>query len=69
MTSIPKQPRDEKGRFVPLDCPVRECGGGRLVHDGGPEWRCDGLVDPGHPDRELQACSHYHVDGEARVAP
>lgn len=64
-------PRNDRGRFVPLDCPDPNCGAGRLVYEpehyalGGtvPVWRCDGLVDPCDTSKELQACEFTHIDG------
>jgi len=57
-------PRDDKGHFVPLSCPRANCGNGRLHHEGQGYWRCDGLADPGSPDKPLEACTYIHVDGE-----
>ena len=65
----PKLPHDDKGQFVPLACPLPECGGGMLRHQGGGEWECDGLIDPGHPDKPLEACWYFHLDGKPRVEP
>jgi hypothetical protein len=58
-------PRDDKGHFVPLDCPRENCGTGRLQYDGDGIWRCDGLADPGTTDKPLEACTYGHIDGEA----
>jgi hypothetical protein len=55
-------PRDDKGRFVPVDCP--ECDCGTLRHESDGLWRCDGLVDPGKTHIELQACEFSHQDGK-----
>jgi len=57
-----KRPFDDKGRFVPLRC--ENCGCGELRDQGDGSWQCDGLADPGHPDKELEACTHTHYDGE-----
>ncbi len=62
------QPYDDKGRKVSRACPNPDCDG-TLQHDldlmtGRSVWRCDGLVDPGGPDKELQACTFSHTDGE-----
>jgi len=66
-----KRPRDDKGHFVPLDCPDPNCSAGRLVYEPShshfgmtPIWRCDGLVDPGDPSKELEACGFSHIDGD-----
>lgn len=56
-------PRDESGRFVPLDCPVPNCGG-RLVYQGYRSWECDGLIDPDDPTKELEPCVFDHIDGQ-----
>lgn len=57
------QPRDDRGRFIPLDCPDPLCGAGRLVAVRPGVWQCDGLVDPGTPIQELDICPFEHVDG------
>jgi hypothetical protein len=67
------QPRDNKGHFVPLDCLDANCSAGRLVYEpkrypGQPivhVWRCDGLLDPNDPSKELEACPFSHIDGES----
>ena len=59
-------PRDDKGRFVPLDCPNPLCSG-RLQQDhefGREVWTCDGLVDPEDDNKELEACTFAHVPGD-----
>lgn len=56
------QPRDDKGHFIPLECP--HCGNGILEYDGGSLWLCNGLADPGTTDKELEACPFWHWDGE-----
>ena len=60
-------PRDNKGHFVPLDCPDPLCGG-RLQEDSGYRgetiWTCDGLVDPEDDNKELQACNFSHRPGD-----
>lgn len=56
-------PRDNKGRFVPIDCPHFNCGGGRLRHQGNGLWCCDGLLDPGE-ECDLEACWFSHMDGQ-----
>jgi len=60
------RPRDVAGRFVPLTCPDPNCDG-QLVYEADHSypttvrgWRCNGLVDPGCIDQELQACTHWH---------
>lgn len=53
-------PRNEHGRYVPLACPI--CDVGIIRHQGAGEWACDGLLDPGHPNLELQACWFTHAD-------
>lgn len=62
-----KRPYDDKGRFVPLACPDPECDG-NLVYESDPRfgghWRCNGLVDPNDPTKELDACTRTHFDGE-----
>jgi hypothetical protein len=57
------RPRDDKGHFVPLACP--RCGDGILQYDGGSLFLCNGLIDPGSTDKELEACPFWHWDGEA----
>ena len=59
--------RDHRGHFVRVDCP--ECGNGRLQNEGNGYWRCDGLADPGHPNKPLEACSFTHMDGKLYTAP
>jgi hypothetical protein len=59
-------PRDDKGHFVPLDCPNPLCGG-RLQRNemyGHEIWTCDGLVDPEDDHKELQACEFSHRPGD-----
>lgn len=64
-------PRDDKGHFVPLDCPNPFCSAGKLVYEphtytyaAGGIWRCDGLVDPDDSNKELEACTFSHCDGD-----
>ena len=57
-------PRDNLGRYVPLACPDINCGG-VLRYEGDGVWRCDGLVDPCHDDKELFAYTFTHYSGEA----
>lgn len=59
-------PRDERGRFVPTTCPLPDCTPGHLKYEGGGHWRCDGLLDPNDPNKELEACWFFHIDGEPR---
>lgn len=54
------RPRLANGRFVPVECP--DCGNGVLRRQG-MDWHCDGLIDPGHPDSQLQACERCVVNG------
>lgn len=61
-----KQPRDNHGHFVPLECPFTDCGGGTLVEDSDGVWRCDGLIDPGD-NGPLEACPFTHTDGEPYI--
>lgn len=59
------RPRDDKGRFVPLNCPVCGCGTLRLeVERGASCWRCDGLLDPENDLAPLEACYFTHFDGD-----
>lgn len=60
-----RNPRDNLGRYVPLDCPRENCGCGRLHYDRDGIWACDGLADPGSPEKPLEACTFIHIDGEA----
>lgn len=65
-----KRPYDDRGRFVPLNCPASDCGNGSLqpVGDGIWDdgiWQCDGLAEPEHDDLPLEPCGFTHVDGEA----
>ena len=57
-----KQPYDERGRMVSGNCPNLDCGG-TLQDAGDGNWECDGLVDPGDPNKELEACAFSHQDG------
>lgn len=60
------RPRDNKGHFIPLDCPNPLCGG-RLRPDmmyGQEVWTCDGLVDPEDDRKELEACHFSHRPGD-----
>lgn len=63
----PNAPYDDKGRFVPLNCPLPECGSGTLRYQGNGVWECDGLIDPDHPDKPLEACWYFHRDGKPRA--
>lgn len=56
-------PRNEKGQYVTLTCPDINCSG-QLVYGGDGKWYCDGLVDPNHPDKELEACGFAHWNGD-----
>ena len=56
-------PRDNRGRYVPLTCPDINCSG-QLVYEGAGKWYCDGLVDPNHADKPLEACRFAHWDGD-----
>lgn len=53
-------PRLRNGHFVGRDCP--ECGG-KLQPEGDGDWRCDGLIDPEDPRKELEACERAIVSG------
>lgn len=57
-----ERPHDDKGRFVSTKCNLCDCG--ELRHEGDGHWRCDGLLDPEDPDKELEPCHAYHDDGE-----
>lgn len=60
-------PRDDKGKFVPLDCPRLNCGGGILRHEGDAlfsYWQCDSLAAPENDDHELYPCDFVHIDGQ-----
>lgn len=58
----PIAPRGPHGKFVSRDCPIEGCGG-KLVREGD-HWQCDGLIDPGHENKPLEACAFIHFDGE-----
>lgn len=60
---VQPRPKNEKGRFIPLHCPNPECDGD-LQYEGDGLWRCDGLLDPGHDDKELAACEFTHYRGD-----
>lgn len=67
-----KQPYDDKGHFVSRECPNPDCDG-TLQYEVDPLtkvgiWRCDGLVDPNDPNKELEACDFSHTDGEPYTA-
>lgn len=64
MSDPQKRPYDNHGQFVPLECPRAQCGAGHLVHEGDGVWACDGLADPENDDKELECCSHMHIDGK-----
>ena len=64
--ALPTAPKDADGRFVKIACP--ECGNGSLRFEGNGHWRCDGLADPGHPNKPLIACTYTRQDGEAASA-
>jgi hypothetical protein len=55
-------PRDNNGRFVPTACPICDCGTLQPDRDGW--WCCDGLADPGHESKPLEACAFMHRDGD-----
>lgn len=58
------RPYDDRGRFVPLKCRNPACDG-KLVYMGHRSWECDGLIDPGDPNKELECCSGWdHIDGD-----
>lgn len=63
-----KQPYDNKGHKVPFDCPNPNCSGRLQPETTSAEcktiWRCDGLVDPNDPRKELEACEFTHTDGD-----
>lgn len=73
-----QQPYDDRGRRVSKACPNPDCDGtlqpesvrdlqsGKLI--GKTLWRCNGLVDPNDPDKELQACEFSHMDGDPYTA-
>jgi hypothetical protein len=58
-----KQPYDERGKKVSRACPNPDCYG-TLQDMGNGNWECDGLVDPNDPNKELEACTFTHQDGE-----
>lgn len=62
----PQQPRDDKGQFVPLECPDPDCGGRLRYVVRQPwcymMWLCDGLV--GRGVEPLEACTFMHEPGE-----
>jgi len=58
-----KKPYDESGRIVSVNCPNQDCCG-TLQYVGGGSWECDGLVDPGDPNKDLDACAFSHQNGE-----
>lgn len=59
-------PRDDKGRFVPLECPDPNCDGTLHLETnwGHKVWHCYGLVIPADDGVELEACTFTHADGE-----
>lgn len=59
-----KRPRDDKGHFVPVACPLPECGNGDLEYQGNGVWQCNGLADPGSSAMPLVECRHTHIDGD-----
>ncbi len=67
MSAAGRAPRDDKGQFLSLACPLCDCG--TLRHQGGRDWACDGLLDPGHDDQDLLACPVTHTDGQPRPQP
>jgi hypothetical protein len=65
-------PRDDKGHFVPRACPNPDCSGIlQAEHEPGTGlvWRCDGLIDPNDPNKELEACEFSHIDGQPYNEP
>jgi hypothetical protein len=66
-----RQPYDNNGRFVPLDCRNPDCGCGRLqlADEAHGIWECDGLADPGSSDKELEVCTYSHFDGDPWPMP
>lgn len=63
------RPRDDKGHFIPLDCPRWQCGCGKLRHEGRGYWKCDGLADPEDVNKPLVECSFSHFDGDPYTPP
>jgi hypothetical protein len=61
---VSPRPFDNRGRFIPLDCPLPECSAGKLYYEGDGIWECDGLADPGSTDKELEACAYAHRNGD-----
>lgn len=55
--------QNHRGLFVSPHC--TECGNGSFQYDGGGWWLCDGLLDPGHENKELAAC----MNGFEGVSP
>lgn len=61
-------PRDDRGRFVPLECP--NCFVGCLkLEDPRGVWECDGLMDPEDASKELEVCTYGHFDGDPWPLP
>ena len=54
-------PRLRNGQFLSRECP--RCGNGTLQRAADNDWRCDGLLDPDDPDKELIACEYGVYDG------
>ena len=56
-------PRLKNGQIVSRKCPVETCSG-TLQQEGPNDWICDGLRDPDHPDKDLEACDYSIHNGE-----
>lgn len=60
---ISERPRDSRGHFVSMRCPMSACDGHLQAEEDrvlGTVWRCDGLIDPENPAVELQPCPYVH---------
>lgn len=60
-------PRLKNGQIVSRKCPVESCTG--TLQKEGSDWVCDGLRDPGHSDKSLEACDYTIHNGEVFGLP